>query len=253
MLVVINVIVYLAQVTLVRGGTETMAGDFGLNAPLLEQGEWWRLFTHQFIHGNTLHLVLNMAVLWFAGLAVEGTVGSLAYTALYLCSGVLGGLLQIAVNSQPEFMLIGASGSVCGVLLAFCTLYPNVRITALIFFILPLKLKAKFLGMGIVGITVAFWLSGLEPNIGHLAHLGGCLGGFVFGLLFQGAARRANLVEDVPQRVPVRRSVGLRQPMDPAMAAILDKISREGFSALDDDERGKLEKARDRFLNRPDP
>lgn len=155
---------------------------FALTASGLMEGHWWQLITHVFLHGGFLHLVLNMIGLWFAGRIVERILGSGRFLFLYFVSALAGGLAQIVIIGGPQ-LLIGASGAVCGVILAFTTMFPEAEIVALIFFVIPIRMRAKYLGWGIIGTSVLFLLLGLEPWIGHAAHLGGCIAGYLFARL----------------------------------------------------------------------
>jgi membrane associated rhomboid family serine protease len=194
---------------------------FGLSEHGLENGAWWQLVTYQFLHGNELHILVNMLGLWFAGRELEAAIGTPRFVALYLVGGVIGGLAQIAVAPQSE--LIGASASVCAVLLAFTTLFPRLPITALLFFVLPVRMRARTLGWILVAASVAFWLSGLQPQVGHVAHLGGFAAGFVAGLVFR---RRL----DAEGLVAVREEPGLPRLLTPE--DVIAKLQRYGIESL---------------------
>ena len=117
-----------------------------------------------------------MLALWFIGPEVEHLLGRVKYLLLYLLSGVAGGLLHTAfASSSSEF--IGASGAVSGVILSFTTAYPEMPLRALLFFVLPVKMKAKTLGWGIILVSLLCAVLRIFPEIGHLAHLGGALAG----------------------------------------------------------------------------
>ena len=154
---------------------------FGLSRQGLAEGRWWQLVTYAFLHGSLLHLTFNMLGLWFAGRILERVVGTPKFLELYFAAAVFGGVAQMMLSSGGT-TLIGASGSVCGVLLAFVTLFPNTEVVALLLFI-PLRMRAKYLGLAVVGVSVVCLALGFESWIGHAAHLGGCLTGIVFALL----------------------------------------------------------------------
>ena len=162
---------------------------FGLSTLGLESGMVWQFFTHAFLHGSVWHLVVNMMALWFAGLPVEFVLGRWRLLMVYFCSAFGGGILQMMLG-EPGVDLIGASGAVCGVLLSFATIYWNREVTVLLFFVVPLRLQAKFLGIGIIGVSVVAIVFQIEPWIGHAAHLGGALTGWLFTKGFGFAGRR---------------------------------------------------------------
>ena len=80
------------------------------------------------------------------------------------------------INPGPT--LIGASGAVSGLVAAFSTLYPRMPITALLFFVIPVRMQAMWLGIMVVGLSLFFLLTGLFNDIGNGAHIGGALAGF---------------------------------------------------------------------------
>lgn len=227
---------------------------FSLSARGLLAGRFWQLFTYQFLHGNELHLLLNMVALWFAGRELEHVLGTKRYLTLYFTGGVVGGLVQVLV--YPNIPLIGASASVCAVLLCVTTLFPNVPITALIFFVLPLRMKARYLGYGLIASAVIFWVSGLQPNVGHAAHLGGFLTGWLFALYFRREAHRIggrhsfgpqpNTFWKKISQSPVQEGQFeiVEEPPARTVDEVLDKVLREGIDSLTREERRILEGAR---------
>lgn len=163
----------------------------------LADGGWWQLLTHAFLHGNLFHLIVNMVALWFTGPILEQLLGGWRYLVLYFSGVLAGGLLQTFTN--PESVdLVGASGAVCALLVGFATLLPRLEITALIFFVIPVRMKAATLGWLIVTMSLLFWIFGIEKNIGHLAHVGGALAGFMICLVY----RRMGVVRMIPEMPP---------------------------------------------------
>lgn len=174
-LIALNIFIYVFQVLHLHA--EHFQAVFGLSLRGLEAGAWWQLVTHAFLHGNLLHLLFNMAGLWFAGRIVERVLGTGRFLALYFFAAVLGGLFQIAFNNHA--LLLGASGAVFGVLTAFATLFPQAQVVALLFFI-PVRLRAKTFGWVLAGTSLLLLVTGFLPFIGHAAHLGGCVAGYLF-------------------------------------------------------------------------
>jgi membrane associated rhomboid family serine protease len=219
---------------------------FSLSRDGLLHGELWQLVTYQFLHANELHILVNMLGLWFAGRELERVIGTKRFVALYLAGGVVGGLAQTIFSPVP---LIGASAAVCAVLLALTTLFPRLQVTALLFFILPLRMKARTLGYGLVIASVVFWLSGFQPEVGHLAHLGGFATGWIFGLM----NRRRFGDGDDPLRgwgaPPLPRMPsfgGSRFRALPTLDEILAKVLSHGIESLTPEERRILEESRRR-------
>ena len=155
---------------------------YALSAAGMEEGRFWQLITYAFLHANFWHLLFNMAALWFAGRIVERVMGTGRFLALYAASAVAGGLAQILWEGGT-LPLLGASGAVCGVIIAFTTMFPELKIVVLLFFVVPLKFRAKYLGWGLAGSSFLFLLVGFESWIGHAAHFGGCVAGFLLARL----------------------------------------------------------------------
>lgn len=199
---------------------------WALSGDALESGRWWTVFTHLFLHANLLHLLVNVLALWFIGPEVEFLLGRARYLVLYTLSGVAGGLLQTAF-SPPASELVGASGAVCGVLLSFTTAHPEMPLRALLFFVLPVSMKAKTLGRGLIAVSLLCALLRILPQVGHLAHLGGAVAGALLTRWWLGpTARRGDNAGSGPE-VPTDE--------------ILARVAEEGIDGLSAAERRRLE------------
>ncbi len=136
----------------------------------------WQLVTYQFMHGGFSHIFFNMFMLWMFGMEIENIMGSTKFLVFYLLAGIGGGVLQLALGSGGA-PIIGASGAVYGVMVAFAMSFPDRLIY--IYFLLPVK--AKYL---IVFLMVIEFLSvGDGSFVAHLAHLGGAIVGVLFIIL----------------------------------------------------------------------
>jgi membrane associated rhomboid family serine protease len=155
---------------------------YGLSDAGLEEGRWWQLITYAFLHANIWHLLFNILSLWFAGRIVERVMGAGRFVALYVASAVAGGVAQVLFGGGNT-LLLGASGAVCGVIIAFATMFSEAQIVLLLFFVIPLKFRAKYLGWGLAGSSLLFLLTGFESWIGHAAHFGGCVAGYLLARL----------------------------------------------------------------------
>lgn len=141
----------------------------------------WQLASYMFLHGSGIwHILINMLVLWMFGCELEREWGSKAFLLYYFVCGIGAGLFHVLLGIDSAIPVVGASGAIYGLLMAFGMLFPERMITFLIFFILPVQIKAKYLVMIIAGISL---FSGIfDPNSGvaHFAHLGGMIVGFLF-------------------------------------------------------------------------
>lgn len=221
------VLAYALEVLFLGGERGIDLSGWSLSGQALAEGRWWTLLTHLFLHANLLHLSVNVLGLWFIGPEVENMLGRVKYLLLYLFSGVAGGLLQTAFAS-PSAELIGASGAVCGVMLSFTTAYPEMPLRALLFFVLPVSMKAKTLGRGIIVVSLLCAVLRIFPQVGHLAHLGGALAGALLTWWWLPTAPR------------------VRRPADEAGSTaqtdeLLSRVVEDGIESLSREERRQLE------------
>jgi membrane associated rhomboid family serine protease len=187
-ILVLNVVVFGVQFVAERFfPTYPFYEHFALSLDGLKSGFIWQLLTFQLLHGGFLHIFLNSWAIFVFGREVEISIGSARMLVLYFVSGVAGGLLQMfGVWLMPQHFgdvpVVGASAGAFGLVAAYAVLFPNRVLLLLLFFVLPLKMRAKTLlwvslAVAIVGIIWPF------GNIGHAAHLGGILSGYAFARL----------------------------------------------------------------------
>ncbi|MBV8389705.1 MAG: rhomboid family intramembrane serine protease [Mucilaginibacter sp.] len=170
----------------------------------------WQIISYMFMHGGFMHIFFNMFALFMFGPILEYSVGPKRFLNLYFICGIGAILLQWVVQaiqvhgitggymiSHPELEssylaygpaaqklfdiyntpIVGASGAICGVLVAFAMLYPNMEMIMLFF---PIPIKAKYIIPGY--LLLELWLGIGQrggDNVAHFAHLGGALFGFL--------------------------------------------------------------------------
>ncbi len=149
--------------------------------PLAVLGEnwWWQPFTYMFMHAGTWHLLFNMLALFIFGTQLEQRLGSSEFLLFYLLVGALAGFFSLGIywlTGSMRVMLLGASGAVFGILLAFATFFPTA--TILVFGILPVR--APILVIGYTGIELFSMLSRPGSGVAHLTHLAGLLFAFLY-------------------------------------------------------------------------
>jgi len=143
------------------------------------------LISYQFFHGDILHLLGNMVFLWVFGDNVEDAMGHVRFLIFYLLCGVLAGLTHAFVAPASDVPLIGASGAVAGVIAAYLMLHPRVRVWALAFSVLPVRVSAAVV-LGVWVVTQIAMV--LSPQIGPVAwwaHIGGLVAGAILVLIFK--------------------------------------------------------------------
>jgi membrane associated rhomboid family serine protease len=170
-MIAINVLVFL--VNLAQGSSLNLtSGSLFYKGALdihgihggLDQGEWWRLITAAFLHGNLIHLTMNMIVLWIVGAPVEQAIGRARFLALYLVSGLAGSAGALLLD--PNAVTVGASGAIFGVLGAALVLERQRSYV----------LGGQALGLIVINLVLTFALS-QSQHISIGGHLGGLAGG----------------------------------------------------------------------------
>jgi membrane associated rhomboid family serine protease len=139
----------------------------------------WQLVTYSFLHGNALHLMVNMLGLYMFGSEVERVLGDRRMVTYYLVSVLTAALAQLimsALASGPPYPTVGASGGVFGLLLAYGTFFPH-RMVMLIF--PPIPMPARVFVIFYAALELYLGVTGTQAGVAHFAHLGGMLGGFV--------------------------------------------------------------------------
>lgn len=141
--------------------------------------EVWRLVTYMFLHGaDLLHIMFNMLMLWMFGSEVELRLGSGRFLRYYFLTGIGAGFCSLLVGPFSENYIMGASGSIYAIILAFALFFPNRYL--LLFFVIPVK--ARYLALGTICLEAYFSLASLagrEDGIAHIAHLGGVVIGYL--------------------------------------------------------------------------
>ncbi len=267
---ILNGLIFLLQLFVRRFTEFPFNYYFALSAEGLSHGYIWQLLTFQFMHAGWLHLLVNCWVIYVFGRELERSLGQKTFLTLYLGSGFVGGLLQVLAGILfPNYFggaTIGASAGAFGLVAAFATLYPERPLTLLLFFILPVRILAKYLMLFSI-ILAVFGIIFQSGNIAHMAHLGGIACGVLFARFglrwdFHWPKLRFGRSGSSPRRL-VRVPSGkgrfwnreneqlppedfLSKEVDP----ILDKISAHGIQSLTERERRILESARSR-INKP--
>ena len=257
-LLVANLLVFLIQKTLLIDPKYVAAFAFD---PMLAWQQPWTFLTYMFLHWNILHLLFNMLMLYVFGPSVEDRMGSRMFLLFYLLCGVGGAALSfLLMQWAPVGMIVGASGAIMGVAVAFAWYWPNYPVFV---FPLPDPIPAKWLITFLLGLDLALaWIgalarAGLGGGVAHLAHLGGVGAALVYlkALDWQATHRERRggpmaessvLVSQPPRAnrggaVPPSAKQTKRSAPDARAAAeidrVLDKINATGMDSLTPAER----------------
>jgi membrane associated rhomboid family serine protease len=178
-----------------------------------------QLFTSMFVHADLWHLFGNLLVLLAFALPFEERIGARRFVLIYLASGAVAALAQVAVDPSPS-LLLGASGAVFGIIGAFAASYPNLIVPLplpLPFIMLFVRMRV-WLGAVVFGalevLIVQFAMPG--DNVAHFAHLGGLVSGAAFALLLvrgNAPAERRPVAVDLGALAPFARDAGTAQAL----------------------------------------
>ena len=175
-LIIINVLIFMATALLSKAGNAIMEYcALSLGTPFFHV---YQFITYMFLHANFEHIFFNMFALWMFGRTLEYELGQKRFLTYYMVCGIGAALIQyLTALAFGEFplVLVGASGAVMGLLLAFGVLHPNAVIMLLI---PPIPMKAKWFVV-IYGVIELFLGWRGVGNVAHFAHVGGMLWGFL--------------------------------------------------------------------------
>jgi membrane associated rhomboid family serine protease len=184
----------------------------------------WTIITYMFLHGGLWHLAGNMLVLYFFGPRVEQRIGSERFFGLYMVSGTFGALLSFLL--APHAPIVGASGAIFGVMMAFARVWPRERIY--IWGIVPIE--ARWLVIIYTVWSIMSGLNGSRGGVADFAHLGGYLGGFLFLIYLeqrQGSKR-------------FRKQASVPPPTRDALVGNWRNVNRDSIHAVNRDEVDRI-------------
>ena len=220
--------------------SETMFfSNFGLVPKLVwSQLKIWQPFTYMFFHGDIWHVLINMFVLWMFGSELERIWGKKNFLRFYFITGVGSGLLTMLFGLQSMVPVVGASGAIYGVLLAYGVMFPNR--TVYLYGIIPIKSIWFVIGIGAVAFFSSF---NNFSNISHLTHLFGMIIGYLylkkpvhFRSLWFSFSKKVLEYRIQNQEKEISQSAEIERDLN----SILDKINREGFKSLTQEEEKRL-------------
>ena len=274
-LLIINTLCYFAMVVVKPAFGFDMNDFFGLHYFQSSHFHPFQFITYVFMHGSFEHLFFNMFALWMFGSVIENYWGGRKYLLYYLMTGIGAAMTHyIVLNHQLQALIptideenldyilslpniVGASGSIYGLLLAFGMLFPNDRIY--LYFLFPIKAKWFVLIFGLLELFSG--ITGTADGVAHFAHLGGMVFGIMLILLWRRRERMQAYDYEPRQRRWRQRDEGDefydRPRSDEDFNAekaenrrrideILDKISRNGYDSLTKEEKEFLFKSSNR-------
>ena len=213
-------------------------------------GEYWRLFSYQFLHAGPAHFFVNLLVLWYAGREIEPIVGRVNFLWLCLLANAIGGAVSMAAGGGV--IVVGFSAAVAAVLAAYATIMPELETGVSFFHLLPLRCRAKYLAIAMLLFATACVATRTLREIGPAGILTGSVLGWAwarklgFGnpMWFQRRRFERTQREMRMQRLSAEDFV--KMEIDP----ILEKISQHGVQSLSRAERKVLDQGREKLCSR---
>lgn len=234
-LVSINFIIFVLQY--ISGTERVLFQLFGI-VPKNTWGQFmiWQPFTYLFFHGGIWHVLMNMFVLWMFGSELETLWGRKEFFKYYFLTGVGSGLVTVLFSLNSFVPVVGASGAVYGILLAYGLIFPN-RYVYLYFFI-PVRVKYFVIIIGALTFFSSF--GGGSSGVSHLTHLSGMLIGL--GYL------KSNVSLDLLKSVLIKQKDGIRHriikkkrrrdyDLRVEVDRLLDRINEVGYDGLSENEK----------------
>ncbi len=220
-------------------GPDQFTTMFWLYQPLAIGKLWlWQFVTYMFLHSvsSPWHIIFNMLVLWMFGSQVERAMGTRKFLTMYFTAGVFAGIFCCLFT--PNSPIIGASGAIFAVEIAFAMFFPN---TTVIFYIFPIK--AKYLVMIFAGITVISCIMPASGSTAHFAHLGGLVYGFLFIRYEPKFSSFLLSWQNQQQKKECQKEEDIKKQVD----TLLDKVNQGGMKSLTRRERNFLRSASKRY------
>lgn len=237
----------------------------------IRAGMYWQIISSMFLHGNFMHLLVNMWGLYLFGTLVAPHLKTARFLTMYFIGGICGSLLWLSFNWYIPAFVVGASGALFGVLIATAMLEPNREFILLLF---PFPMKAKTL-VAVYAVVEIISTQSSVGNTAHLAHIGGLIGGYVYLHIF---SRNLIIWEPLAFLLPKRKSGGNKTSSEgwtvsatplkfktkdfnfeergakpvsqKELDFLLDKVSKSGINSLSDAEMATLRQAREQMRKR---
>ena len=211
----------------------------------------WQPVTYLFLHGGFIHLLFNMFVLWMFGKELEHNWGSISFLKYYFACGIGAGITTSIFGWGSFTPVIGASGAVYGLLLAYGLTYPN-RLVYL-YGIFPIKVKFMVIGLGVIAFFAS--MTSTNSTVSHITHIAGMVVGLIY---LQSKINFKHLklwlinrkIHSLNIKITKRENLDLQ--LKEKVDKILEKLNTNGWDRLTEDEQKVLYKASKTYSeNRP--
>ena len=194
----------------------------------------WQPVTYLFLHGGIIHLLFNMLGLWFLGHELESLWGKDKFLKYYFITGISAGLITVVYNiifTNSFIPVVGASGAIYGLLVAYGILFPNR--TIYIYGIFPIKVKTAVILLGLVSFFYSVTLQ--KSGISHITHLAGMITGLGYLIYWKNQRQSMRIVKTKNRNKPSEEELRKKH-----INEILDKANDLGWETLTDEEKQYL-------------
>ena len=218
----------------------------------------WQPVSYMFLHGGFMHLFFNMFALWMFGTELEQQWGTKFFLQYYFISGIGAGILSAVIQPASQVPIIGASGAIYGLLLAFALMYPN-RIVYLNF-LFPIKVKYFVMIFAAIELFASMGGRGLQDGVAHLTHLSGMIFGYLYLLGRQQWQKRkrgqvnkprkkvtfhwGNKTKDYTQKISGSNETLTNEQ---EFEKLLNKVRLNGYASLSEKEKDRLLELTEKF------
>jgi membrane associated rhomboid family serine protease len=254
-LVALTVGAYVSQLlldyALAEHGTAGLLQQWlALDGENIRAGRYWTFLTYSLLHADPFHLLANVLLLYFAGKEVEPIIGVRHFAILYGTATAVGGVAHWL--AMPAVPLLGITPAVAAVVIAFTTILPELEVTVSLFFVLPLRLRAKYLAVALLGVAAILWTVPTLPQIGPVAILAASVVAWLYvkQLGFGNPLAFQRYIFDRRQRAARLDRMSAEQFISTEIDPILDKIAREGMQSLSRAERKLLTQGREKIAGK---
>jgi len=166
----------------------------------INAGEKIRMFSSGFLHGDWMHLIFNMYSFYMFAPIVVSYLGTINFVIIYVGALLLGNLLSFYFHkNEYHYSAIGASGAVSGIIYSSILLYPEM---SLYFFIIPIPIPGYIFGIGYLLYSI-YGMKSNSDNIGHDAHFGGAIGGYLITLLIMPSLLKTSMLMVILLAIPI--------------------------------------------------
>ncbi|OGR96475.1 MAG: hypothetical protein A2902_06280 [Elusimicrobia bacterium RIFCSPLOWO2_01_FULL_64_13] len=235
-LLIANAAFYLLQ-QVFSGWVETTLGL--VPSMVLGRLTVWQLGTYLFLHGGFFHLFFNMFALWMFGKELEHAWGTREFLKFYFFCGAGAGLFNTVLEPFSQVPVIGASGAIYGILVAFALAFPTAVIY--LYGLFPIQARHFVLLIGIMEFMASF--HGAHSAVARLAHLGGMLTGYFYLKSYEFRSRAENWLRRAgdffvsARPGPGKGSRPKLVDLDKEVDRILEKVLLQGAGSLTEEER----------------